>query len=58
MQRMRRTPLHGADRGDQRLTDHLAAEHALPPGLRRSPAKQVYLELFEVENFQQGLDGG
>ena len=43
-------PAHGAGRGDQRLADHLPAEHALPAALRALSAKQVHLELFEVEN--------
>ena len=48
----------GAHGGDQRLPDHLAAEHALPAGFRRSPAKEVYVERFEIEDFEQIGDGG
>ena len=44
--------------GDQRLADHLAAEHALPADLRAAAAKQVLLELFEVEDGEQVGDGG
>ena len=50
--------LDGAHRGDQRLADDLAAEHALPAGLRRAAAEQVHLERFEIENIEQILDGG
>ena len=55
---MREPALDRAAGRDQRLPDHLAAEHALPADLRRAPAKQVHLERFEVENFQELLDGG
>ncbi len=51
----------GVDRahgGDQRLPDHLAAEHALPAGLRRAAAEQVHVERLEIENGEQILDGG
>ena len=48
----------GAAGRDQRLADHLAAEHPLPGHLRRAPAEQVHLELFEVEDVEEGLDGG
>ena len=41
--RMRRAALDGAARRDQRLPDHLAAEHALPAILRRAAAKQIQL---------------
>ena len=57
MQRMRRAALDGAHRGDQRLPDHLSAEHALPAVLRRAAAKQVHLELFEVEHIEHRFDG-
>ena len=59
VQRMRQHALDGAAGGDQRLADHLAAEHALPCaicGLRA--AKQVHLELFEIEDGEQVGDGG
>ena len=49
----------GLDRaagGDQRLADHLAAEHALPADLRRAAAEQIHLERFEVEDASAGLD--
>jgi hypothetical protein len=42
-------PVDGAAGRDQRLADHLAAEHALPARLRAAPAKQVYLERLEIE---------
>ena len=55
VQRMRRPALDGAGGGDQRLADHLAAEHALPADLRAAAAEQVHLELFEIEDGQQVL---
>ena len=57
VQRMRRAAVDGPGRGDQRLPDHLAAEHALPAGLRRLAAKQVHLERLEVEDAEQVGDG-
>ncbi len=45
--------------GDQRLADHLAAEHALPAGLRRAPADTRFdIKRFEVEDVEQVFDGG
>ena len=43
---------------DQRLADHLAAEHALPADLRAQAAKQILLELFEIEDGEQLFDLG
>ena len=43
-------PVDGAARGDERLADHLAAEHPLPADLRAAAAIQVVLELFEIED--------
>ena len=40
VQRMRRAAFHGASGGDQRLPDHLPAEHALPTVLRRAAANK------------------
>ena len=57
MHGMRRAVLNGAHRGDQRLADHLTAEHALPANLRRAAAEQIFLELFQIENLQQVLNG-
>src|SRR5262249_43786839 len=56
--RMRRPSLHGAQGGDQRLANHLAAEHPLPARLRRAAAKQVHLELFQIKDGEKVLDGG
>ena len=60
VQRMRRPAgdVDGAAGGDQRLPDHLSAEYALPADLRRAAAKQVQLELLEVEDVEQVVDGG
>src|SRR5262245_2916221 len=55
---MRRPARDRAGGGDQRLPDHLTAEHALPADLRAAAAEQIHLERFEVENRQQILDGG
>ncbi len=50
MERVRRAPIHRAVGCDQGLADHLAAEHALPAGLRADAAEQVLLECLEIEN--------
>ena len=55
---MRRPAVDRAGGGDQRLADHLAAEHALPADLRAAAAEQIDLERFEIEDGQQVLDGG
>ena len=55
---MRRAALDGAAGRDQRLADHLAAEHPLPAGLRATAAEQVHLERLEVEDGEEVLDGG
>ena len=60
MQRMRRPigdVVDGAAGGDQRLADHLAAEHPLPALLRRAAAKQVHLDRLEIEDGEEILDG-
>ena len=54
---MRLTALDGARRRDQRLPDHLSAEHALPAVLRRTPAKKIHFELLDIEHIEHGLDG-
>src|SRR6185312_12721334 len=59
MHRVRRPVLDRAHGGNQRLADHLPAEHALPADLRRAAAEQVHLERLEVENIEQvGYGGG
>jgi hypothetical protein len=50
VQRMGEPAVHSAARGNQCLPDDLPAEHALPAVLRAAAAKQIYLQLFEVEN--------
>src|SRR3954452_25361937 len=42
---------------NRRLPNNLSAEHALPAILRAAPAKQVHLELLEVEHVEHGFDG-
>ena len=56
--RMGRPALDGAHRRDQRLADHLAAEHPLPARLRRAAAEQVEVELFEIEDREKVGNGG
>ncbi len=53
MQRMRQPSLDGATRRHHRLSDHLAAEHPLPAGLRAVAAKHVHLDRFEIEDGNQ-----
>src|SRR2546430_4648377 len=59
VQRVRRPPgdVHRAAGGDQRLPDHLSAEHALPTDLWRTPTEQVYLELLEIEDGEEIVNG-
>ena len=57
MQRVRRPALDRAAGGDEGLADHLAAEHALPADLRAAAAIQVVLELLEVEDGEEIVDG-
>ena len=60
VQRMRR-PAVDVERAagrDQRLADHLAAEYPLAPDLGRAAAEQVDLELLEIEDGEQVLNGG
>ena len=42
-------------RRDQRLPDHLAAEHALPADLRAQAPEQILLERFEIEDGEEQL---
>ena len=56
--RMRRSAVDRPGGGDQRLADHLPAEHTLPADLRAAAAKQVDLERLKIEDGQQVLDGG
>ena len=58
VQRMRLAALHGAAGGDQRLADHLAAEHPLPAHLRALAAKQIDLERLEIEDGEKVRHGG
>ena len=43
---------------DQRLADDLAAIDPLPAHIHRSAAKQIDLDLLEIEGGKQGIDGG
>jgi hypothetical protein len=60
VQRVRRAAAdvrHRPAGGDQRLADHLTAEHALPADLRRAATEQVHLERLEVEKGEELFDG-
>ena len=39
--------------GNKRLSNHLATEYALPSRLRAAAAKQVHLQLLELEQLQK-----
>ena len=58
MERVRVPVRHGAPRRDQRLAEHLPAEHALPAVLRARAAEQVHLDLLEVQEVDQSLKEG
>lgn len=47
----------GAARGHERLAQHLPAKHTLPAVLRTATAKQVDLEVLEVEQIEQVVEG-
>src|SRR5690348_16324003 len=47
-----------AARRHQRLANYLPAIDALPTRLRRTAAKQVYLQRLEIEDVQQFLNDG
>src|SRR5215831_6613353 len=58
MKRMRwplRDPVDRTAGGNQRLADHLAAEHALPADLRRAASKQIYLDRLKIKDGEQIL---
>src|SRR6056297_277940 len=55
---MRSPPLHGAAGRHQRLADHLPAENPLPSGPGAATAKQIALELFEVEYRHEIVESG
>ena len=50
--------LHRAGRGDERLPGHLAAEDPLALGGRADATEDVDLDLLEVEQGDEGVDGG
>src|SRR5205814_4912503 len=47
VQRVRRAAVHSAAGRDQRLTDHLPAEHALPAILWATAAKKIHFKLLD-----------
>ncbi len=49
--------LDGATRRHQGLAQHLPPEHALGPPLRTAPAKQVEIEVLEIQQREQGVEG-
>ena len=48
---------HRARGGDQRLADHLPAEHPLPADLRAFPAKQTGFQPLDIEEGRGELAG-
>ncbi len=45
--------IHSALRGHQSLRNGLPAKHPLPAGRRAAPAKQIVLQLLDIENVEQ-----
>ena len=58
MQRMYEATLDRAAGGDQRLSRDLPAEHALALFLRALAAKNVHLDLLEIEDGDERVDRG
>ena len=58
MQRVGNPPFDGARGGHQRLADDLPAEDAAAAEIGRLPAKEVQLELLEVELADEPLQSG
>ena len=48
---------HGPPGGDERLCRHLSPEHPLTVFLGAPPAKDVHLELLEIEEADQIAEG-
>ncbi len=48
---------HGPPGRDQRLPGHLPAEHADGAVRRADPAEQVHLELLQVEQLHEAVEG-
>jgi hypothetical protein len=48
----------GSPSGDQGLARHVAAEDALALLVRLAAAKQILLDSFEIEQLDQGIEGG
>ena len=48
---------YGSLGGDERLTDNLAAENALPSDLRAEAPVEVVLQGFQLEYRQELIDG-
>src|SRR5262249_22024349 len=57
VQGVHHSAIDGAARGDQRLTRHLPTEGALPIPLPAATAEDVHLELLEVEDLDEAIDG-
>ncbi len=49
--------LDRATRRHQGLAQHLTPEHPLGPPLRAAPAKHVRIEVLEIEQREQGVEG-
>src|SRR5690606_30789797 len=57
VQRMTDPFLHRAVSRHERLSDHLPAEHALPAHIGAVPAKQVFFDPLQIEQFDEIFDG-
>ena len=50
--------LDGANRRNERLGEHLSSEDPLPARLGTVPAKEIHLEILEVEEREQAIEFG
>jgi hypothetical protein len=58
VQRVHGTVFDGLDRGDERLSEHLAAEHALAADVAAQAPEHVLLEPFEAQQREEIRDHG
>ena len=56
MQRMTNAPFDRADGRHQRLSQHLAAEHALRALFRTQAAENILFDLFQIEQVEDFPD--
>ena len=57
MQRMGCASFHRSARGHKGLTDHLPTKNPLPSRIGALATKQIFFELFKIEDRQQVFDG-